>query len=264
MSITKQIKIGLRGYSKASQLMFRRGFAKYLIFPLLLNVIFLWLGLDFITELSKDAKEFLINWMSLKEGSFWGAEYLGSAVKGIVSTLIYFLFLILFVYVGGYLIVILLSPVFSVISEKTEYKINTDTEDFPFNLKQFFKDILRGIRIAIRNMSIETGILIIVFIISFIPVIRFFGTIFMFFISAYFFGFSYMDYTMERYKLNVKGSVKLMRKYKWTAITNGAVFAVFLIIPYCGIAISAFVAVWSVIAGTVSAVEINKIEKTEV
>ena len=86
----------------------------------------------------------------------------------------------------------------------------------------------------------------------------------MFFISAYFFGFSYMDFTMERHQLNVKESVMLVRKYKWTAITNGAVFTIFLFIPFCGIAISAFAAVWSVIAGTVSAVEINKIEKTKI
>ncbi|MEA2042254.1 MAG: EI24 domain-containing protein [Bacteroidota bacterium] len=264
MNIAKQIKIGLKGYTKATQLIFTRGYAKYFIFPLIINIILFWVGLGFIADFSEFAREYLIQWMNLKEGAFWGAEYLGTALKGVLNTLLYLLFFILFSYIGGYLIIIILSPVFSVLSEKTEKKVYSDVENYPFNFKQFLKDIVRGIRIAIRNMGIETGIPVLVLIIGLIPVVGWLGTVFMFFVSAYFFGFSYMDYTMERYKLNVKGSVKLMRKYKWTAITNGAIFSVSLFIPYCGIALSAFIAVFSVIAGTISAVEIYKFENGQI
>jgi CysZ protein len=85
----------------------------------------------------------------------------------------------------------------------------------------------------------------------------------MFFVSSYFYGFSYLDYSNERYKRNIKESVQFMRKYKWVAIVNGSFFAVILFIPYIGSALSAFISVLSVIAATVSMVEIRKIEDAE-
>ena len=72
-----------------------------------------------------------------------------------------------------------------------------------------------------------------------------------------------MDYSNERYKRNIKESVTFMRKYKWVAVVNGSLFALVLFIPYIGVALSAFIAVISVIAGTASMVEIKKLEDAE-
>lgn len=261
MNLFSQIAVGVRGYRKATALIFKRRYAKYLIFPLLLNIVILWLGLDFVADAAKSLQEYILGLLNLKEGAFWGADYLASGMEGIVSTLIYVLFFILFIYFGGYIIVIILSPVFSFVAENTEKDMNPNFREYPFSMSQLIKDVGRGIRIALRNMSIETGIMILVLILGFIPIIGWLGPVFMFFFSAYFFGFSYMDYTMERQRLSVGQSVRLMRKYKWTAVTNGAVFSLFLLIPYCGVAVSAFVAVWSVIAGAASATEITELEK---
>ncbi len=259
-----QISIALRGHQKASSLIFKRKYAKYLLFPLLLNVIIIWAGIDFVSDAAASLQQYLMEIFNLEKGDFWGAKYLAMGLKGLTQTLIYVLFFLLFVFFSGYIIVIILSPIFSAISEKTEKEVNPDFKKVPFNTKQFLKDIFRGIRIALRNMTIESFIMILVLIIGFIPIVGWIAPIFMFFVSAYFFGFSFMDYTMERMQLSVKQSVKLMRKYKWTAITNGAFFSFFLLIPYCGVAISAFVAVWSVIAGTLSVFEINRKEKNQI
>ena len=62
----------------------------------------------------------------------------------------------------------------------------------------------------------------------------------------------------------MKESVTFMRKYKWVAIVNGSFFAVVLFIPYIGVALSAFVAVLSVIAATASMIEIKKREDEEI
>lgn len=261
MTTLNQIKIGLKGYYKAFNLIFTRGYLKYMLFPLLLNIVIFWLGTDFVFNLADKAQIYLSDWINIQEGDFWGAGFLSGALSGFVKTLIYLAFLILFVYAGGYIIVIILSPLFAIISEKVEKEVTTQEIDYPFELKQFLKDIARGITIALRNVTIETFIMILVFIISFIPVLGWFGSFIMFFVSAYFFGFSYMDYTNERQKRNLKESVQFIRKYRWVAITNGGLFSISLVIPYCGIALSAFVAVISVIAATVSVVEISKYEQ---
>ncbi len=265
MTFGKQLSIGFKGYFKATELLFSKGFIKYMIFPLLLNILIFWFGMSQIVDLSVTARHAFINWIDLGNAEFWGAEYLRGALSGIITALIYVLFFISFAYLGGYIIIMLLSPLFSIISEKTEKFVSGQDIDYPFEFKQFIRDILRGLGIAIRNVLFETGIMILVFIAGLIfSLISWVGVLFMFFVSSYFYGFSYMDYSNERYRRNIKESVAFMRKYKWVAVVNGSLFALVLFIPYVGVALSAFVAVVSVIAGTVSMLEIKKIEDQEI
>lgn len=267
MTVRRQIKIGLRGYSKAWNLIFKREFAKFLLFPLLLNVVILWFGTSYIFDLAEFSSNFLIDKIALQGADFWGAELLRGAVAGVVSVFMYILFFIIFLYVGGNIIITILSPLFSIVSEKTEnYLTIGGNIDSPFDLKQVLQDMARGIMLSIRNLLFETFIILIIFIISFIPVIGwivgFFGAFFMFFVSSYFFGFSYMDFANERQQRNVKESLRYIKKYKWVAITNGSFFVIALTIPYCGIALSAFVAILSAMAGTVSMLELNRYESS--
>ncbi|NOZ34364.1 MAG: hypothetical protein GXO80_03580 [Chlorobi bacterium] len=264
MNFGKQISIGFKGYFKALDLLFSKGFMKYMFFPLLLNILIFWIGMSEVVDLAVTARHAFMDWINIGNADFWGSEVLKGALSGIITALIYVLFFISFTYLGGYLIVIILSPLFSVISEKTEKILTHGNSDYPFEIKQFFRDVFRGIGIAIRNVLFETGIMILIFTAGFIlSFISWIGVIFMFLITSYFYGFSYMDYSNERYKRNIKESVSFMRKYKWVAVVNGSLFALVLFIPYIGVALSAFVAVISVIAGTASMVEIKKIEDAE-
>ncbi len=265
MRFSKQVAIGFKGYFKAIGLLFSKGFIKYMIFPLLFNILIFGLGLSLVKDAADWASEAFINWINIREGSFFGSGALKWLSSGLVEVVIYILFLVSFVFFGGFIIIIIMSPLFSIISEKTEYVLSEGGIDYPFEFKQFIIDIFRGIGIAVRNMAFELGIMILVFmagiILSFISWI---GVIFMFFVSAYFYGFSYMDYTNERHKRKLKDSVQFMRKYKWVAIVNGSLFAFVLFIPWLGVALSAFVAVISVIAGTVSMIEIKKVEDAQI
>src|SRR3990167_3745253 len=78
------------------------------------------------------------------------------------------------------------------------------------------------------------------------------GSILLFFISSYFYGFSFIDYNNERRRLTVKQSVQFMRANKGMVIANGLIFSFFLLIPFCGTTLAGFVAIISVIAATVS------------
>ena len=90
------------------------------------------------------------------------------------------------------------------------------------------------------------------FLLSFIPVIGFFTGITLFIISAYFYGFAFIDYTNERRRLTVKQSVHFIRENKGMAVGNGVVFALAMFIPFCGTTIAGFVAIVSVVAATIS------------
>jgi CysZ protein len=262
MNYWNQIKIGLKTYGEVFNYLFNKKLWWFLIFPLFIN-IFLFLGGNaLIGDGIETLKTIILDWTKIEGASFWGSEFLNKAIQFTVSLMVRFLFFILFAYFGGYIVLIVLSPVLAYLSEKTE-KISSG-KDYPFNFSQFMKDIARGIMIAIRNLFAELGITVIILILTIIPVfgwlIGILSPFILFFVTSYFYGFSYLDYSLERRKLNVRQSVKLMRKFKALAITNGSIFAISLLIPMCGASIASFVAIASVIAGSLSIEEVLKEE----
>jgi len=255
MSFIKDFSFGLRTYSEALSFIFKKKLAWFFIFPLIFNILLFWFGWDMVNEYSDTAKVYLQNQFELTQGDFWGSGFLKTMMDAFVWLTFKIMFFLLFAYLGGYIIIILMSPVFSYLSERTE-KIKTGI-DYPFSMRQLVKDVLRGVIIAVRNFSIEVILTLLMFILSFIPIIGWLAAIMLFFISAYFYGFSFMDYALERKKLNLKQSVQFMRENKGIVIANGFVFSLCLIIPFCGVSLSSFAAIISVVAGTLAISEMD-------
>ncbi len=255
----KNFGVGFKAYGKAIEMVFSKHLWWYLLFPVLLNIIFLvagWLG---IGSLSDWVENWLQSAMKIEDDSFWGAEYLtpvsdyiAGIAGGFVWLVLKFTFFFVFARFGGYIIIICLSPVFSFLSERTEELLTGN--EYPFNGDQVMRDVVRGVLIASRNLFIELFYMFAVFILGlFIPFIGgLLGSFFLFFISSYFYGFSFIDYTNERRRLSIKQSVQFMRKNKGLAIANGLVFSFFLLIPWCGVTLSGFVAIISVVAATIA------------
>ncbi len=255
MNFFKEFSFGLRTYSEALSFIFKKKLAWFFIFPLIFNILLFWFGWDMVNEYSDAAKLYLQNQFELKQGYFWGSGFLKTMMDAFVWLTFKIMFFLLFAYLGGYIIIILMSPVFSYLSERTE-KIKTGV-DYPFSMRQLVKDVLRGVIIAVRNFSIEVILTLLMFILSFIPIIGWLAAIMLFFISAYFYGFSFMDYALERKKLNLRQSVQFMRENKGIVIANGFVFSLCLIIPFCGVSLSSFAAIISVVAGTLAVSEMG-------
>jgi len=258
MKAIDQIKVGLGSYPKAFQLIFKKGFIKFLIFPLLLNVILIWLGWEISTVWATNGQEAFSAWVSMEGAEYWGSGAINWLVDNIVGFMIKVLFFIIYAYTSGFVILILLAPVFSILSEKTEHALFVKDEEYPFDFKQMMKDTGRGIILAVKNLTIETAFMLLMFVIGFIPVVGWIAPIIMFFISAYFFGFSFMDYTNERRKRTPNESSIYLKKYRWTAISVGSLYALSVFIPFCGPLLSPFFATVSVIAGTISMLEIER------
>jgi len=259
MNFFKGFGIGFSAYGKALELVFSKHLWWYLLFPVLLNLLLLWGGIKGIGTLS----DFIIDWfgdlMKFDEASFTGASLLkpvAGYLSGIAGTFVWvilkFVFFFVFATFGGYIVIIILSPVFAFLSEKTEELLTGN--EYPFNGDQLMRDVVRGVLIAFRNMFIEFGYMILIFILSFfIPILGgIIGTIILFFIASYFYGFAFIDYTNERRRLSVKQSVQFIRANKGMAVANGMIFSFFLIIPFCGTTLAGFAAIISVVAATVA------------
>jgi len=248
MSIFQQIKLGLKSYSKAVSFIFKNKLGWTFLIPIALNIILFAVAQNYIEELIKYVKSFIEGWSFIEDSAF-----LGSAMEVIVAFFIEILFFLAFAYLGGYIVLIIMAPLLSYISEKTEQVLTGNA--YAFNFNHLVKDTIRGLIMAVRNMFIELGFLILAFILGFIPVIGWLVAICLFFISAYFYGFSFIDYNNERQRLTIKESAALVKKYKGIAISNGGVFALSLFIPFCGTYLVLFVAIVSVVAATLAMTE---------
>ncbi len=257
MKLLADFRMGLQTYSEALDYIFRKKLGWFFIFPLLLNILIFWFGWNYIGNLSSEIQQQVLTYINLEDADFWGAGILQFLLTGLVWLIFKLLFFLLFAYLGGYIIIILLSPIFSYLSERTE-QLQTGRK-YPFNLRQFIRDIIRGILIALRNLSIELLLTVILFFCSFIPIIGWLSPIILFLVSSYFYGFSFMDYAIERKQLNIHDSVQFTRTNKGVVIANGFVFSLCLLIPFIGIFLSSFAAIVAVVAGTIS---VNKTSKT--
>jgi CysZ protein len=128
-------------------------------------------------------------------------------------------------------------------------------KDYPFNFKQFSKDIVRGIRIALRNLLWQTVYVVSILILSFIPIIGWIAPLVALLVECYYFGFSMLDYSSERNKLSSSQSIEFIGRHKGLAIGNGMIFYMMHLLPFVG---WLFAPSYAVIAATISLLSARK------
>lgn len=267
MKIFNGFSTGFQSFFKAIPFIFNNKLWWVFAIPIVLNIILYFSGFAFMDYLGELSSSYIDGWLAGKTDSGF-MEKLPGILSWIAKFLIQVLFFFIFAYFSGYIILIILSPLFAWLSERTDQILNNT--DYPFEFGQFIRDIWRGIAIALRNLLFEIGITLLVIIASLIPVINAISgpiaAIFLFLISSYFYGFSYMDYTNERKRLKVKESILFIRKYKGMAIATGALFSITLLIPFCGVMLSGFTAIVATVGATIAMNEIPEIrdKKTKI
>lgn len=249
ISFIKQFKTGFTTYFKAISLIRTNKLTKYLLLPAILNIIvvvaFIFSGVgigDWINIIIERSTENMNGWI-----------HAGMVAIKIILPIVFFA---LFIFIGGTIVNILMSPIYTFLSEKTETILTG--KEFPFDMKQTLKDIWRAVVIAIRNTAKQLILTALCLLLNFIPVIgSVISLILIFIINAYYFGFGFMDYTYERWRLSSKDSRNETHKLKFVAFTNGAVYSLPLYL-ICGSFIAAFIGGVSTVAATLSQLEFRQ------
>ena len=250
-------KLGFKGYGRALNFLFKNKLAYFFFFPLLFNLLLFILGIQAVDYFSENINDYLLD-LFFKENTIsgWWSRFLNGFIYWTIWIVSKIIFVFIYAIIGGYLTLILLSPVFTFLSEKTA-EIITGKKN-KFSLIQFLKDLLRAILIALRNMVLQLCYSVLLFLISMIPI---FGWIISllgsFLISSYFYGFAFMDYANERNKLTIKESVLYVRKNKGFAIGVGGIFSLCFFIPIIGGILASFLAIICVVNATLGVEEIE-------
>lgn len=228
----REIIISIQSYFAAHQFINKHRLWKWIMIPGIIYCILFMGGLYLFGISSVKAIDFILQqsglkaWLeSMQESWLNLLVIVGQAIIVVVLFLFYFsLFKFLFLIIG--------SPVFAYLSERTESII--EGREFPFSFPQLFKDMWRGVKIALRNLLWQTVYVLTILILSFIPVIGWIAPLVALLTECYYFGFSMLDYSSERNKLSTTQSIEFIGRHKGLAIGNGLVFYLMHLLPIIG------------------------------
>lgn len=210
---------GLKAYGEAFRLISKLGLWGYTILPAMITLAIM-AGIGFTAYgLSDNVGNFLVSWWRWD----WGADTaaaISTWIGGFLVAILGILFL-------KYIVIIVVSPFMSILSEKVASRITGKVSPVRFTITNAISDIIRGIKISLRNLIRELFFTFLLLIIGLIPVIGWFSPILIFILQSYYAGFGNMDYTLERY-LKVRQSVAFARQYKGLMVGNGVVFMALL------------------------------------
>ncbi|WP_306639654.1 EI24 domain-containing protein [Sanyastnella coralliicola] len=268
-------RLGIRTYFKSFGFIVRNKMMHFYLYPLLFIILFsvgATAGIGYINDTVNPWILDIIGAEPVPGDGWWEItlNFLSNISTYVVSFLVWLIMIYIFYKISKYVVLIVMSPVMALISEKTDAVVTG--QNFPFSWKQLMKDVVRGIRIALRNfifeMSITVGLLIVnLFITIFLAPLSVITSpavlVINFLVSAYYFGFSTMDYTNERYRVSFRDSVKKIRAQRGLAVANGGIFALWLMIPILGTFIgTVFAPVTCTVGATLALLE--KREKGEI
>lgn len=221
----KNIFKGLQVYSGAYGLISKLKLWKYFIIPILISILVY--GAVFLSAYG--LADNLGAWIA----NIWPWEFGKESFTTVSTFFSGIVILAIGIIVYKHIIMALASPFMTPVSEKIEsYFTGQPAENY--TNASFANQVMRSLRISIRNMFKELFYTVPILLLKFIPIVNIFSTALLFLVQAYYAGFSNMDYTLERH-FNYKESVQFIKKHRGLAIGNGIGFLLILLIPVIGV-----------------------------
>lgn len=215
MRFFSNLFLGFRAYFKALRFIIEHKIYRYVLIPALLMLGIYQIGYLIQTHTPPTT-----------------ATHMNGIIWYMIRLLVEISIALLLMQFAKYLVVILLSPLFSFISQKTEFILTGN--EYAFNSRQLIHDVKRGFRIAVRNMMWEYFFFIIIYIVAKLgwkdaedsPLFYF-----IFVIGFFYYGFSFLDYINERLRLSMDESVIFVRRNRGLALTIGCIYSVLIWVP---------------------------------
>lgn len=243
----KEIVIAIQSYFRTHQFISRHKLWKWILIPGILYMILFSVGIYFFWKSSDSAVSYLSNligiekWLHRQQNSLLSFLFLMGEIM-VRLTLVFFYFSLF-----KYVFLIIGSPLFAYLSERTEAII--EGKEFIFSWKQLWKDMIRGIKLAVRNTLWQTVYILSLLILSLFPIVGWITPVIILFVECYYYGFSMLDYSCERHKLTASESIEFIGKHKGLSIGNGMVFYLMHLLPFVGWALAP---AYAVVAATIS------------
>lgn len=250
--LLKELIISIQAYFRAHDFIRSNRLWKWIIIPGVVYAVLFGVSMYFFSHSLNSAIEWITvetglqKWLNRLQNSWIGFIFtVGGVIMWIIVMLMYFsLFKYIWLIVG--------SPIFSFLSEKTACMLEGRT--YRFNLRQYLKDVIRGMGMAIRNTFWQIIYLLAIIFVSLLPVIGWATPLLAIMIECYYYGFSMLDYTCERRGYGKTQSIEFISGHRGLAIGNGIIFYLMHTIVLVGWVLAP---AYAVIAATISLHDIN-------
>lgn len=218
----KSINYHIKAITTTFEELFKGNFLLFFIPGAVLTIIYFWLTAQAsaLTQAATLASDY--SWFD------WILGYVNSGVQGVFSI---FGWLSEQLYI--FLVLTVLSPFNTYLGEKLDAKYTG--QKFEGGLIRFVNDMIRMIFVVILALFLEFAFMGIYWIISWFIGFEILDNIVYFCIAAFFFGFSFYDFALERYEAGVFSSLGFAFSKPLTMILTGGVFLAIYNIPIIGI-----------------------------
>lgn len=174
------------------------------------------------------AADYIYFMLNIDKDDFGSMNFLKPLMQLTILLIFRLLGILIYLLSFRYILLLLMTPVLAMVSERVEEIVTGKAESFRWI--RFFKDTFRGMLVVFRNTI--KGILysVLIFFLSFVPPFGLVSPLLWFLLESYYYGFSMLDYSLERRKISVQQSERFVWRHKWLAITIGSIFNVLVII----------------------------------
>ncbi len=219
MSFFSEFGEGLSSYGRAHRAIIEYKLSRYLVLPAIISLAYavgyfvLFFALGSQIEVGGDLP--------------WYISWMGGALDWLLRVGFWILMAWLFWLTYKFAIQTLLSPVLGALSENLERKMR-GREPVEMGWQDYIQDMIRALKLSLRNLFME---LLLTLVAGWIPIV---GVIFVFLISAFYTGFGFMDFVLERKRYTISESVRFARKHSGLCTGIGVVANLSLLIPIFG------------------------------
>lgn len=170
----------------------------------------------------------------------WLPDFASTLVCGLSAIVTWVAVVFLMCLIGGAVILVVLSPLLSIISDKMWVAAGNDLpHDSALSI---VKSVGRGILVALLYAFCQICCLVLVFILSFIPVVSVVAPVLSVIVYAFFYGISFSDYALERSGRSAGQSLHYAMEHKAFFIGVGLPFALLMLVPFIGSYVALFFA----------------------
>jgi CysZ protein len=246
--LLKEIIIAFQSFGEANIFIRQHKMVKWIIIPGIIYTLLFIVAMIFFARSSNDAVSWLSQqlhiepWLQKERNPFLAFIFL---MSGIMLRLVLFLF---YFALFKYLILIIGSPVFAYLSEKTDAII--ENREYKFNLKQLMPVAMRGVRLAIRNAGWQTVYMVGIILLSLFPVVGWITPLIAVLVECYYYGFSMLDYGLAKNDFTIPKSVFYAGRHKGLSLGNGIVF-------YLMHVVVVFAPAFAIIASNLSVIKVK-------
>jgi CysZ protein len=221
-ALLKEIVIAIQSFGEANRFIREHKMYKWIIIPGIIYTLLFIVAMILFADSANGAVTWLSQqlriepWLEKERSPFLSFIFV---MMGIMLRLVLFLF---YFSLFKYLILIIGSPLFAYLSEKTEALI--ENREHRFNLKQLLPDAIRGAKLALRNAGWQTVYMIALILLCLFPVAGWIAPVIAVIVECYYYGFAMLDYGLARNDFSVPKSIFYSGKHKGLSVGNGIVF----------------------------------------